>query len=79
MAFTIEPQPGEEIYFFREVRGSHSHVFAMAVSNQAVYLSAQKFAVSDTWYFKLVPLAEVKEVGLIKQRLVSILLLSSAM
>jgi len=31
----------------------------MAVSNQALYLSAQKFAVKDTWYFKRVPLADV--------------------
>ncbi|HEY6120242.1 MAG TPA: hypothetical protein VIV66_09805 [Pyrinomonadaceae bacterium] len=69
MPFKIDPQPGEEIYLQREFRGSHSHVFAMAVSNQAVYVSAQKLALKrDPWYFKRVPLNEVEEVRVIKQR-----------
>ena len=51
MAFIVTAQPGEEIYTQREFRGSHQHVFAMAVSNQALYLSAQKWALKDDWYF----------------------------
>ena len=42
MPFTVEPQIGEELYIKREFRGSHGNVFAMAVSNQAIYLPAQR-------------------------------------
>lgn len=74
MPFTIDPQVGEEVYLQREFRGSHDHVFAMAVSNQAVYVSAQKLALKrDPWYFKRIPLNEVEEVRLVKQRPVYVL------
>src|SRR2546430_16455068 len=80
MPFTIDLQPGEEVYLQREFRGSHDHVFAMAVSNQAVYVSAQKLALKrDPWYFKRVPLNEVEEVRLVKQRPVYIFLLGLVM
>src|SRR5439155_19776006 len=80
MPFTIDPHPGEEVYLQREFRGSHDHVFAMAVSNQAVYVSAQKLVLKrDAWYFKRVPLNEVEEVRLVKQRPVYILLLGLVM
>lgn len=69
MPFIVDPEPGEELYLLSEFRGSHSHVFAMAVSNQAVYLPAQKLTLGkDPWYFKRIPLSDVKEVGLIKQK-----------
>jgi hypothetical protein len=80
MPFRIEPQPGEDIYLQREFRGSHDHVFAMAVSNQAVYVSAQKFALKrDPWYFKRIPLDEVKEVRLIRQRAVYVVFIGLLM
>lgn len=80
MPFTIEIQPGEEVYLQREFRGTHDHVFAMAVSNQAVYLSAQKLALKrDPWYFKRVPLNEVEEVRHVKQRPIHVLLLGLIM
>jgi hypothetical protein len=78
--FIVEPQPGEEVYVQKEFRGSHDHVFAMAVSNQALYLSAQKFALKvDPWYFKRVPLSDVHEVRLAKQRPLYLILLSLSM
>jgi hypothetical protein len=77
LPFIIEPQPGEEVYLQKEFRGSHHHVFAMAVSNQAVYVSAQAFAFKrDAWYFKRVPLSDVRDVRLVKQKPIYILLLS---
>ena len=80
MPFIVEPQPGEEVYLLKEFRGSHGHVFAIAVSNQALYLPAQKFALkTDPWYFRRVPLSEVKEVRLLKQKSTSILILSALM
>ncbi len=80
MPFTIDAEPGEEVYLQKEFRGSHDHVFAMAVSNQAVYLSTQKLALKrDPWYFKRVPLNEVEEVRLVKQRTVYVLLLGLLM
>jgi uncharacterized membrane protein (DUF485 family) len=81
MPFVLDPQPGEEVYLQKEFCGSHERIFAMAVSNQAVYVSAQRFAVhqSDTWYFKRVPLSDVKEVLLVKQRPIYLIMLSVIM
>ena len=80
MPFTIDPQLDEEVYLQREFRGSHDHVFAMAVSNQAVYVSAQKLALKrDPWYFKRIPLNEVEEARLVKQRPVYVLLVGLLM
>ena len=79
MAFEITPQLGEQVYIQHEFRGSHQHVFAMAVSNQALYLSTQKFAMNDTCYFKRVPLSDVVEVRCVKQRPFFMLLISTLM
>jgi hypothetical protein len=80
MPFIIDPQPGEQLYVQKEFRGSHDHLFAMAVSNQAVYVSAQKFALKrDPWYFKRVPLSDVREVRLVKQRPIYVIILSAVM
>jgi hypothetical protein len=80
MPFTINPQPGEEVYLARDFRGSHDHKFAMAVSNQAVYVSAQtsSFTAAHT-YGKRIPLNEVRAVQLRKQRDTSLLLISAGM
>lgn len=80
MPFIVEPQPGEKVYLLKEFHGSHGHVFAMAVSNQAVYLPAQKMTLKrDHWYFRRIPLSEVVEVGLAKQKSIYIYLLSLVM
>src|SRR5258708_1602686 len=80
MPFIVDPQLGEEVFLFREFRGSHGHVFAIAISNQAVYLPAQKFALKkDPWYFRRVPLSEVREMRLRKQKSVPLLILSALM
>jgi hypothetical protein len=80
MPFIVDPQPDEEVYLLREFRGAHGHVFAIAISNQAVYLPVQKFALKkDPWYFKRVSLSEVSEVSLTKQKSVFILILSAIM
>jgi hypothetical protein len=52
----------------------------MAVSNQALYVSKQKLALkNDGWHFKRVPLNEVKEVSLRRQRRIYLLGLSILM
>lgn len=80
MAFTVEPQPGEHVYLQKEFRGTQGHVFAMAVSNQAVYVSRQEFALKrDPWSFKRVPLSDVREVRLVKQRPIYVIMLSAIM
>jgi hypothetical protein len=80
MPFTIDPQAKEEVVLQREFRGSHDHVFAMPVSNQAVYISAQKLALKrDPWYFKRIPLNEVEEVRLVRQRPVYVFLIGLLM
>jgi hypothetical protein len=80
MPFIVDPQPGEQVYVQKEFRGSHDRIFAMAVSNQAVYVSAQKFALKrDPWYFKRVPLSDVRAVRLIKQRAIYLIMLAESM
>ena len=85
MPFIVEAQPGEEIYIQKEFRGSHGHVFGMAVSNQALYIPAQKMTLkSDSWYFKRIPLSEVEEVSVSSHKpvyiyLVSLILIVSGM
>jgi hypothetical protein len=67
--FSIDPEPGEEIYLHKEFRGSHGHTFAMAVSSHAVYVSAQKLALrNDGWFLQRVPLHEVRDIALVRQR-----------
>jgi hypothetical protein len=81
MAFKVDPQPGEEIYLHREFRGSHKHLFGIAISNQAIYLPEQKWLTlkKDTWHFRRYPLSEVKAVQLKKQRPIPLFLASIAM
>lgn len=81
MPFTINSASGEEIYLFREFRGSHQHVFAIAVTNQAFYVPVQKKLTlqKDSWYFKRVPLCDIKQVRLSKQRYLPLLLLAAIM
>jgi len=66
VAFTIEPQAGEELVFqgsFLAKKGVEP--FAFALSNQAVYIPRKKlFAVSDPWYFERVPISQIREVAL---------------
>src|SRR5260370_14226928 len=80
MPFIVDPQPGEEVYVLREFSGSHGHVFAMAVSNQAIYLPTQKLVLKrDAWCFRRVRLSEVTEVNVRKQKAVWIYLMSAGM
>lgn len=81
MAFKVDPQPGEEIYLLREFRGSHKHVFGIAVSNQAIYLPEQKWLTlkKDTWHFRRYPLSDVNAVQLKKQRPMPLFLASIGM
>jgi hypothetical protein len=80
MPFTIEPQAGEEIFLIKEHRSAHGHVFALGISNQAVYVPAQKFAIKgDPWYFKRVPLSDILEISLVKQKSISVYIFSTVM
>jgi len=80
MPFTIDPQPSEEVYVAKEYRSAHGHVFALGISNQAIYIPAQKFTVKgDPWHFKRIPLSDVIEIGLRKQRSTSIYVFSAIM
>ncbi|HYX30947.1 MAG TPA: hypothetical protein VE863_20585 [Pyrinomonadaceae bacterium] len=67
--FSLTLEASEEIRLHKEFRGSHDHVFTMAVTNQAVYVSTQKLGFKNNgWYLKRVPLSEVKNVSLLRQR-----------
>lgn len=66
MAYEVQLNPGEEL--IDEVAfqiNDKAEPFAFAVSNQAIYLPGKKFiAVSDPYYFRRVPHAEVKQVSI---------------
>ncbi len=79
MALKVVPQPGEEVHFQREYRFGRGRVFAIVISNQAIYLPAPKSlaALNLPLYFERVPLQEVKEVRWVRSRPVLFYLLSS--
>src|SRR4030095_7759440 len=78
--FSISPESGEQLLLMKEFRGSHNHVFAMAVSDRALYVSKQKLGFKNSgWFMKRLQLAEVEAVSLIKQRPVYLLGLSGLM
>jgi hypothetical protein len=81
MPFTINPESGEEIYLFREFRGSHEHVFAIGVTSKAFYLPARKKLTlkRDSWHFNRVGLCDIKQVRLSKERYLPLLLLAAMM
>jgi len=67
--FSISPEPGEQVLLMKEFRGSHNHVFAMAVSNQALYVSKLELGFRNGgWSMKRLELAEVENVSLLRQR-----------
>jgi hypothetical protein len=69
MAFVIDPKEGETILLLEELLGAHGAVFAFGMSNQAIYLPAQKtFARSDPYYFRRIPLAQIQNLSLVRIR-----------
>ncbi len=80
MPFVVEPQLEEELHLQKEFRGSHDPRLCDGGTNQAVYIPVQKLVLKrDPWSFKRVLLSDVLEVSLIKQRPISLILLSAAM
>jgi hypothetical protein len=64
MPFVIEPEMGETIILEAEYAASEKSVpFAFGITNRAIFLPAKKtFAMKDPWYFRRVPLSDVREV-----------------
>jgi len=64
MPFVVEPEAGETIILEAEYAASEkSEPFAFGVTNRAIFLPAKKaFAMKDPWYFRRVPLSDVREV-----------------
>ena len=64
MPFELKLEPGEELVvneFYKP--GRRSWPFAFAVSNKALFLPIKKsFAIVDPWYFRRVPLSDVRKV-----------------
>lgn len=64
MPFVIEPKPGEQILLQEQLIGSHGAAFAFGVSNQAIYLPAQRFVIKgDPYYFRRVPFSNILQIG----------------
>ncbi len=64
MPFVIEPETGENIILEAEYAASEkSEPFAFGITNRAIFLPAKKaFAMQDPFYFRRVPLSEVREI-----------------
>ncbi|MFI5166717.1 MAG: hypothetical protein ACHQQS_08865 [Thermoanaerobaculales bacterium] len=79
MAFSIAPQPGEQLFFAEHLAppARRADQFALGVSNQALFLPRKKaVAVSDPYYFQRVPFSEVRRVSLRRYRPVWLLTLA---
>ena len=82
MAFTIDPEPNEEVFLEAEYAASEkSEPFAFGVSNRAVFLPAKKRFVltNDPFYFKRVPLSDVREIRIRRLRPLFLYVLAFAM
>ena len=77
MPFVIEPETGETIILDTEYAASEkSEPFAFGITNRAIFLPAKKtFAMQDPWYFRRIPLAEVREIRIrrLKPHLLTVL------
>jgi hypothetical protein len=64
MPFVVEPEAGETIILEAEYAACEkSEPFAFGITNQAIFLPAKKtFPMKDPWYFRRVPLSDVREV-----------------
>jgi hypothetical protein len=82
MAWTIETEPGEDVFLDAEYRASDkSEPFAIGISNRAVFLPAKKtFALTnDPYYFRRVPLSDVREVRVRRLKPLAMYLLAAIM
>jgi len=64
MPFVIEPEAGETIILEAEYAASEkSEPFGFGITNRAIFLPAKKtFAMKDPWYFRRIPLSDVREI-----------------
>lgn len=62
MPFVVELEQGETVVFEDFVQFGKSDPFAFVVTNRALYLPGEKFAVRDPYTFQRVPLADVEKV-----------------
>lgn len=80
MPFHVDLQPGETLFIQQGYQDSRGYPFAMAVTNQAVYLPKHTLSLStDGWSFQRTPLAEVVQVELVKQSPIGVYIMSTLM
>jgi hypothetical protein len=82
MAWTIEMEPGEQVILDAEYQASEkSEPFAFGISNRALFLPAKKtFALTnDPYYFRRVPLSEIRELRIRRLKPFAMLVLALMM
>jgi len=82
LTFAVESEPGETVVLTESYQASDkSEPFAFAISDRAIYLPARKtFAVTnDPWYFRRVPLSEVRELSVTPLRSTGLMVLAVLM
>ena len=77
MSTKIHLEPNEELIFSDSFQAdSRSIPFSFAVSNLAVFISKEKHFAKESWYFEKIPLGQVKQIFLRRERSLPILVLS---
>jgi hypothetical protein len=77
MAAEIQLEPNEELIFSDNFQADSSSIpFAFAVTNLAIFISKEKHFAKESWYFERIPLRQVKQIFLRRERSLPILLLS---
>jgi hypothetical protein len=81
MPFDVNLEPGEDLVLKELYQPTRkTQPFAFAVSTRALFLPAKRmFAVSDPWYFRRVPLPEVRNVAIRRLRSAGVWALAGVM
>ena len=77
MAVEIPLEPNEELIFSDSFQADNRTLpFAFAVTDRAIFVSKEKHFAKESWYFERIPINQVKQVFLRRERSLPLLLLS---
>lgn len=78
MPIELPLEANEELIFSDSFQAdSRTLPFAFAASNRAIFISKEKHFAKESWYFERIPLEEVKQVFLRRERSLPLLIISA--
>lgn len=77
MSIEIPLEPNEELVFSDSFQAdSRTLPFAFAASDRAVFISKEKHFARESWYFERIPIEQIKQVFLRRERSLPLLIMS---